>query len=123
MAAVSAVGGYIFDAYKTHKLWETIFVSCGLNVKDKIPRLIKTEKNEIGRRYIFNIPIGLCMEDFEKRKSEIETAIHEPLKCVLTNDYKLMVQTCNLEYKKEYKPLNIPYRGKSDNFRREKYNP
>lgn len=108
MAALSTAGGYILDIYKTHKLWETIFTSCGLHVKDKIPQLIKTEKNEIGHRYIFNIPIGLCLEDFEKRKSEIETAVHEPVKCILTNDYKLTVQTCNLKYKNEYKPVNVP---------------
>lgn len=106
MAAVSLAGGYIIDDYLSKKNWKEIFKSTGLRIEDKYPELKKTEKNKIGKRYIFKVPYGLCLSDFEKRIEELEMALHEPIKCDLTSDYNIAIQIYHLAYKKEYKLIN-----------------
>lgn len=107
MAAISLYSGFALDQYLNYKKWEIIFINCGLNIKGEIPKLIKTENNDMGKRYVFSLPAGLCLSDFEKLQEELETALNEPIKCDLTNNYKLVIQTYHLEYEKEYSLPNI----------------
>ena len=83
-------------------------MNCGLNIKGEIPKLIKTETNDMGKRYIFSLPAGLCLSDFERLKEELETALKEPFKCDLTHNYNIAIQIYHLRYEKEYKPVNVP---------------
>jgi S-DNA-T family DNA segregation ATPase FtsK/SpoIIIE len=106
MAAVSLGAGYIIDDYLSRRNWIAIFKSTGLKIEDKYPELKKTEKNKIGKRYLFKVPYGLCLSDFERRKEELEMALHEPLKCDLTHDYSIAIQIYHLAYKKIYKLIN-----------------
>jgi hypothetical protein len=89
-------------------LTKNIFKNCGLcNSDKKFPALINKLKNEIGTQFIFSLPPGICLSDIENRKEELETALNEPIKCDLTNNYKLVIQTYHLEYEKEYSLPNI----------------
>lgn len=106
IAAVSLAGGYIIDDYLSRKNWKEIFKSTGLKIEDKYPMLKKIENNKIGKRYIFKVPYGLCLSDFEKRIEELEMALREPIKCDLTHDYMIAIQIYHLAYKKEYKLIN-----------------
>jgi S-DNA-T family DNA segregation ATPase FtsK/SpoIIIE len=106
MAAVSLGAGYIIDDYLSRRNWIAIFKSTGLKIEEKYPELKKTENNKIGKRYIFKVPYGLCLSDFEKRKEELEMALHEPLKCDLTHEYNIAIQIYHLAYKKIYKLIN-----------------
>jgi S-DNA-T family DNA segregation ATPase FtsK/SpoIIIE len=103
MAAVSFAGGYIIDDYLSRRNWMAIFKSTGLYIENKYPEVKRTENNKIGKRYIFKVPYGLCLSDFEKRIEELEMALHEPIKCDLTNDYNIAIQIYHLAYKKIYK--------------------
>lgn len=106
MAAVSLAGGYALDKYLSWKNWKAIFKSTGLKIEDHYPELQKIENNKIGKRYIFKVPYGLCLSDFEKRKEELEMALREPLKCDLTNNYNISIQIYHLAYKKHYRLRN-----------------
>jgi len=107
ITSISLVSGYMFDYYLNFKKWETIFKNCGLHIKGEIPKLIKTDTNEMGKRYIFSLPAGLCLSDFDKQHEELEVALKEPFKCDLTNNYNVSIQIYHLRYEKEYKPVNI----------------
>lgn len=106
MAAVSLASGYITNEYLTNKNWKDIFKSSGLYVDDKFPVLKRTENNKIGKRYLFKVPYGLCLKDFERRIEEIQMALREPIKLDLTYDYLIAIQIYHLAYKKEYKLIN-----------------
>lgn len=108
LAAISISGAYFLDEYLSIKYWKNIFKNCGLyNSDKKFPALINKLKNEIGTQFIFSLPPGICLSDIENRKEELETALNEPIKCDLTNNYKLVIQTYHLEYEKEYSLPNI----------------
>lgn len=103
LALTALSGGMIINDFKANK-WESIFKNVGLvNSDKKSPTLIKTEENELGARYIFNLPYGFCFNDFEKRQSELETALCEPIKLDLTNNFKVVIQIFNAKYKDVYK--------------------
>lgn len=103
--ALSALsGGVLLSRFKSAK-WEKIFHSCGLNMDDKYPVLIAESKNDIGNRYIFKLPYGLCLNDFTKMKEELETAIGKPILIENTNNYNVMMQIFDTEYKSVYKPI------------------
>lgn len=84
--------------------WEKIFKSCRLHTAEKeYPILLKEEENALGKRYTFEIPNGMCFNDFERQQKQLETCLREPLKLDLTKDYSLIIQTYNLKYKNVYK--------------------
>ena len=98
-------GGLVASNFYKDK-WKTLFVNLGLysRADKKLPKLINKSKNEIGDRYIFTIPNGLCLKDFEECKTEIETFIKKPVKMGLTSNFNLMIQVFDVEYKSVYKP-------------------
>lgn len=102
------MGGLMFSELKVNK-WERLFLNCGLfNGEKKTPTLVKKTKNDIGDKYIFKLPFGLCLTDFEKCKTEIETALHRPVILALDESYNLVIQIFNVAYKSCYKPY---YKG------------
>lgn len=101
--------GMIINDFVESK-WKSIFINLGLfNAEKKTPQLVKKDKNDLGERYIFSIPSGLCLSDFEKVKEELETVICKPLNLSLTNNYKLVMQIFDVEYKDVYEPKKEVY--------------
>jgi len=97
-------GGMIINEFLGSK-WKSLFNNLGLSNSDnKTPQLLRKEKNDLGEKYIFSIPQGLCLSDFEKVHEEIETALRKSLKLDLTNDFKVAMQIFDVEYKDVYKP-------------------
>jgi hypothetical protein len=102
-------GGMIINEFIESK-WQKIFINLGLyNAEKKTPSLIKKDKNDLGDRYIFSIPAGLCLSDFQKVKEELETVICKSLDLSLTNNFKLVIQIFDIEYKSVYKPKKEVY--------------
>lgn len=102
-------GGMIINDFVESK-WKSIFICLGLfNAEKKTPQLIKKDRNDLGERYTFSIPTGLCLSDFEKVKEELETVICKPLNLSLTNNYKLVIQIFDIEYKSVYEPKKEVY--------------
>jgi len=97
--------GLLVSDFKRDK-WKILFTNLGLycTADKKLPKLLKKSKNELGDRYIFNIPVGLCLKDFTDHQTEIETAIKKPVKIELTNNFNLMIQIFDVQYKSVYKP-------------------
>lgn len=94
----------ISDFIGNNNNWEKIFKSCRLHTSEKeCPELLKEEENALGKRYTFKIPLGMCFNDFERQQKQLEICLKEPLKLDLTKDYKVIIQTYNLEYKSVYK--------------------
>lgn len=97
-------GSMMIQEFKVNK-WRRIFKNLGLyNSEKQIPQLIRKEKNDLGERFIFSLPIGICLSDVEKMQEDLETVLHAPIKLELTNNYKLMIQIFDMEYKELYKP-------------------
>lgn len=106
LIALSGITGYILikGCFNNNSNWEKIFKSCRLHTAEKdYPKLLKEEDNALGKRYIFKIPNGMCFNDFERQQKQLETCLKESLKLDLTKDYKVVMQTFNLEYKNVYK--------------------
>lgn len=102
-------GGMIIQEFIESK-WKKIFLNLGLYNSDKAtPQLIRKEKNDLGDRYIFSLPVGLCLSDFEKMQEELETVLQKPLKIELTNNFKLLIQIFDIKYKNVYKPSKEVY--------------
>jgi hypothetical protein len=97
-------GGMIINEFLDSK-WKMLFINLGIsNAEKKTPQLISKEKNDLGDRYIFSVPVGLCLSDFEKMHEELELALQKPIKLELTNNYKLAMQVSDVEFKEVYKP-------------------
>lgn len=101
---------YIDDIY--NKKWTDFFISVGIINKSKnTPRLISKQSNNLGVKYIFNIPIGFCFKDFEKIKNKLEQFLKEKIMLDLTNDFNLVVQIYQNDFKNEYKPILRRYKN------------
>lgn len=116
-------GGMIVNEYVDSK-WKRIFINLGLfNAERKTPQLIKKDKNDLGERFIFSIPDGLCLNDFVKVQEELETALGKSLKVGLTNNFKVIIQISDAKYKNVYEPKKEVYsneisdRGNNNNDR------
>lgn len=108
-------GGMIIQEF-TESKWKKIFKNLGLyNSEKQIPQLIRKEKNDLGERFIFSLPVGLCLSDFEKMQEELETVLQKPLKLDLTDNFKLMIQIFDVEYKGFYKPNKEVYSNEISN--------
>ncbi len=102
-------GSMIINGFIDSK-WKHIFINLGLfNAEKKTPQLISKDKNDLGERYTFSIPDGLCLSDFEKLHEELETALQKPLKLDLTNNFKVIMQIFDVKYKDVYKPNKEVY--------------
>lgn len=94
-----------YKVFNYESKWEQVFKNCGLRNKDgQYPELLEVIETKIGNRFIFKLPLGFCLEVFQKYKPFFETAFHKPLKLELTKDYKLVVQIFDVKFKKCYKP-------------------
>lgn len=94
-----------FKAQTAELKWEEVFIAIGFRNKEgKCPKLLEVIETKIGNRYIFKLPYGICLKDFERYKPLFESAFHKPLKLDLTKDYKLIVQIYDVQFKKRYKP-------------------
>ena len=97
-------GGLLASDFYRDK-WRMLFINLGLfNAEKKTPILIKKSKNDLGDKYIFKLPDGICLTDFKKCKEDIETVLHKSINITLNESYNLMIQIFNVEYKSVYKP-------------------
>lgn len=64
----------LFDIEKYFKIVEL------KNKQDTYPTQIKMFKSTLGYTYVFNIPIGLNIEDFNNHKANIEAQVNKPIK-------------------------------------------
>jgi hypothetical protein len=102
-------GGMMINVFIESK-WKTLFTNLGLvNTQKQTPKLIRKEKNDLGDRYIFTIPEGYCLSDFEKVHEELEVALCKSLKLDLTKDFNIAMQIFDAEYKSVYKPNKEVY--------------
>ena len=109
LVGLTALQGGMIQEFLESK-WKKIFLNLGLyNSENQTPQLIKKETNDLGERFIFSLPIGLCLSDFEKMQEELETVLQKPLKLDLTNNFKLMIQMFDVEYKNVYRPNREVY--------------
>lgn len=97
-------GLLVSDFYRDK--WKYLFINLGIfNAEKKTPILVNKTKNDLGDKYIFKMPDGICLSDFQKCKEEIETALCKPINITLDESYHLMIQIFNVQYKSVYKPL------------------
>lgn len=91
---------------QTYELkWDEIFSAIGFKNNEGLsPKLLEVIETKIGNRFIFKLPYGFHIGQFEKIKPTIESAFHKPIKLDLTHDYKLIVQIYDVKFKKRYKP-------------------
>lgn len=102
----------VFKEDSLPMLWDKIFKSCGTRNKEgEYPEFYSVEKTQIGNRYIFKLPFGLCVEMFDSIKPLIQSAIHKPVKLSLTPDYKFIIQEYDIHYNKFYTPA---YKARED---------
>lgn len=110
LVGLTAIQGSMFINSFIDNKWRKIFINLGCySAEKKTPQLIKKEKNDLGDRYIFSIPNGLCLSDFEKVQEELEIIMQKPLKLGITNDCKLVMQISDIKYKEVYKPNKEVY--------------
>jgi len=65
-------GGLVINSLRKRK-FERLMVNCGLINKDKqIPLIIDKKTTEDKIVYILHLPAGLCMDDLEKQKEELQ---------------------------------------------------
>ena len=57
------------------------------NKRELYPKEIKRFKSKLGYTYVFSIPIGLSIEDFNKHKSSIEAQVNKPINIEFKNGY------------------------------------
>lgn len=95
-----------YKSFDVERKWEEVFRHTGLRNKDgQYPILEEIIETKIGKRFIFKLPLGFCLEIFQKYKPFFETAFHKPLKLELTKDYKLVMQIYDVRFKSRYKPF------------------
>lgn len=98
-------GGMVVNDIRVSR-WEKIFSNCGLkNKDDQYPVLVDESKNDIGDRFVFKLPHGLCYDDFVKMKSELQTSLGKNLIIECANNFNVIMQIFNVKYKTVYRPI------------------
>lgn len=65
------------------------------------PQLLTADHTALGERYIYSIPVGMSIKDFEKKKEEIESGIGKKIKIESIN-HKAAIQVLENTLKKAY---------------------
>lgn len=103
----------VFEKASLDYMWHKIFKSCDVSNKlGEYPQFVKVEETKIGLRHIFKLPIGLCVEIFERISPLIQSAINKPIKLSVTQDNLLVIQ----EYQVQYSPFYLPLYNRRFNF-------
>lgn len=105
--SVWEVGRYVYRLItRTNKRFDfdNFFKVCNIkNSKDEYPKLYKEVECDIGKRYLFTIPVGLSLKDFEKHQDALEAQLNFKVNMILKN--KLI----EITIVKEDLPTMIPY--------------
>lgn len=87
----------------------------GTNMKnhsEQAPQIIKKELIETGERFIFNLPPGLTLKDFENRRDALEQFTNTIVELESTGPSVIM-SLHSVDF-----PTNIPYRFNVDNYKK-----
>lgn len=111
--AVFSYGEWIYNTcFKSYDFNFNDYFKC-VNLKnnqDQYPKLIKDYEGVKGRVFLFNIPIGLSKNDFDKHKEGLEAQLKENIDIRLINGFmEIEVLTKKLKEKIDYK---LPIRAK-----------
>lgn len=97
------VGGAVNLFLHRDKKLEKMLDKCNVKNGEALPRLIKKQKNGIGTRYLFTIPTGMCIKDFENKEQEIAQALKQDIEIKLVNNLASIqtieqdfVERCNI---------------------------
>jgi hypothetical protein len=95
----------VFEKPNINYFWYNFFKTCGISNKEgEQPQFVKIEETQIGYKHIFKLPLGMCIEMFEKIKPLIQSAINKPIKLNLTKDNLLIIQEYQIQYSDFYTP-------------------
>lgn len=83
------------------KTMEYILEKCKVKIDDTVPKLISTQQNSIGTRYVFIIPTGMSIGDFKKKQEEIQQALRQDVEIKLDN-HLAVIQTIDKQFKDRY---------------------
>lgn len=86
--------------------WRKLFLTIGIKNKDEFPLtplLSYSGENSIGRYFVFNIPEGLSIDDFNKHKSTLEAFFKCPIEISITKNYEILIQERTSQFEDLYK--------------------
>ncbi len=105
-----AVGGTIvgIPVYKTWKKSKTdwfgdLMLECGIkNKKNMIPLVIDKQEKEYGFNLVAFVPEGLCIDDFERHRKQIEHVVNGEIILENIGDKKILMKIITIKLEKQY---------------------
>jgi predicted AAA+ superfamily ATPase len=82
--------------------WYKLFLACGIvSNGSPAPKLEKQESTSVGKRFVFALPSGMTLADFEKAKHSLEVALEKKIQ-LWEQDFKLVIETLEVDFKEFY---------------------
>lgn len=97
-----AIGGMLINMLSREGKYDKLWRMCGLeNKAGQIPIVIKEEKEENKTTIVLHLPEGLCQNDFEKKKEQLEQALNAKIEFGFNKNLvlKLIQLSLNNNYK------------------------
>lgn len=110
----TVIGIPVYKTWKKSKLdwFGDLMMECGIkNKKDMIPLIIDKQEKEYGFNLVLFVPEGLCIDDFEKHRKQIEHVVNGEIILENIGDKKVLMKVVTIKLAKQidyaYKELPL----------------